>query len=67
MKELITKAHKSKTLIFSYLLAMLGVVELQFGTVRHLIPPDYQGLVLIGIGMVTAVLRLATTQPLQNK
>lgn len=58
---------KSKTMWFSLALAVLGVLEMQFGALKAVIPDAYQGLVFIGIGVTSAVLRVITTQAISEK
>lgn len=61
------KAHKSKTIQVAVAIALLGVAETQFHLIKNLIPEEYQGLVLITIGMVMAYLRVITTTSLEDK
>jgi hypothetical protein len=60
-------ALKSKTLWFSVSLAVLGVLEQQFSLVEHLLPEEYRGLALIGVGVTVAVLRIVTTESVLDK
>lgn len=58
------RVHKSKTMFFSVLLAILSVVQgfiLQF----H-IGPDAQMYLGLGVAVVIAVLRIITTGPIGN-
>ena len=58
------RVHKSKTMIFSVLMAILSVVQgfiLQF----H-IGPDAQMYLGLGVAVVIAVLRIITTGPIGN-
>jgi len=57
---------KSKTINFAYLLAILGVVEQNFGMVSNLLG-KYQGVFYILIAGIVAILRIWTTQPLSEK
>jgi len=61
------KAHKSKTMWFSLALVVFGALFDNFSYVQNLIDPQYYGLCLIGIGVIVAVLRFVTTQPLDEK
>jgi hypothetical protein len=54
-----------KTVIFSFLLVVLGALE-QTG-VLALVPEQYQGAVLSAIGFVTLVLRFLTNSPVFQK
>ena len=58
---------KSKTLWFSVLLAIGGVLEQSQSLVTSLVGADNAGLVMIGISVIVAVLRVVTTQPLSEK
>jgi len=51
---------------FSYLLAAFGVIEQNLPMVKEQIGDSY-GLVFMGVGVVVAVLRKVTTQPLNEK
>ena len=57
----------SKTMWFSLALMVLGVVYDNFSYVQNIIDPRLYGIVLIGIGVVVAVLRFVTTLPLDEK
>jgi hypothetical protein len=61
------KILKSKTMLFSLLLVVFGVVEANLALFQSFIPPQYWGLVVTGIGIVTAVLRFVTTTSLDEK
>jgi hypothetical protein len=58
---------RSKTMWFSFALVILGVVYDNFSYVEKLIDPRLYGVVLIGIGIVVAILRFVTTMPLDEK
>lgn len=67
MNPKLKKAHKSKTIQVAAAIAVLGVVETQFHMIKDVVPEQYQGLILMGIGMVMAYLRVVTTKPLEDK
>jgi uncharacterized membrane protein YdcZ (DUF606 family) len=52
---------------FSLALVILGVVYDNFSYVENIINPRLYGVLLIGIGIVVAVLRFVTTVPLEDK
>lgn len=54
-----------KTVIFSFLLVVLGALE-QTGVIA-LIPDQYQGVVLSAVGVATLVLRFLTNSPVFAK
>lgn len=58
---------KSKTLWFSVLLALLGVIEQSSSLVTQIVGPENSGLVMVVISVIVAVLRVVTTQPLSEK
>ena len=58
---------RSKTMWFSLALVILGVVYDNFSYVENLINPRLYGVLLIGIGVVVAILRFVTTLPLDEK
>ena len=60
-------AMHSKTMWFSLALVILGVVYDNFSYLEQLINPRLYGIFLIFIGIVVAVLRFVTTQPLDEK
>lgn len=60
-------ALKSKTIWFSILVALAGVAEQYAAVISSLVGPKNSGVVMIGIGVVAAVLRVYTTQPLSEK
>jgi len=52
---------------FALALVVLGFVADNFNYVQTIIDPKYYGISYIFIGMVVAVLRFITTQPLSEK
>jgi pyruvoyl-dependent arginine decarboxylase (PvlArgDC) len=60
-------AAKSKTMWFSLALVIFGVIEVNVSLLQSIIPPQYYGLVVMGIGVTTAVLRWLTTAGLDKK
>lgn len=61
----ITQLIKSKTLVFSVLLAVLSVAQGYIGL--FVLDQKQQALVGMGIAGVVAVLRFLTTQPVSEK
>lgn len=64
---MIRKILKSKTLLFSLLLAVMGVVEANTQAFARFIGPDYFGLFVMVVSIITAVLRVLTRVPLKDK
>ena len=58
---------RSKTMWFSLALVVFGALFDNFSYVQNLIDPRYYGFGYIVIGVIVAVLRFITTQPLEDK
>jgi hypothetical protein len=58
---------KSKTMWFSLLLVLFGALMDNSVYLRDLIPAQYFSLIMVVIGIIVAMLRMATTQPLATK
>jgi hypothetical protein len=58
---------KSRTLWFSFALVVFGALMDNFSYVQNLIDPRYYGFGYIAIGIIVAILRFLTTQPLSDK
>ena len=55
----------SKTMWFSLLLVVFGALEASFPYLQNIIDAQYYGVLLVAIGITTAVLRFITTGPLR--
>ena len=55
--------HKSKTMWFSLLLVVLGALMDNFSYLQSVIDPQYYGIILVAIGIIVAILRFITTEP----
>lgn len=60
-------ALKSKTMWFSLLIVIFGALMDNSVYLKDLIPPQYFSLIMIAIGVICALLRMVTTQPLNQK
>jgi len=60
-------ALKSKTIWFSIILAVCGVLEQSSNALTALIGASNTGFLLLIVSMVMAYLRTLTTQPLSDK
>ena len=60
-------AMHSKTMWFSFALVVLGALYDNFSYIEQLINPRLYGILLISIGIIVAVLRFVTTQPLDDR
>ena len=58
---------KSRTMWFSFLLVVLGALLDNFSYLQNVIDPKYYGVILVTIGIIVAVLRFITTQPMREK
>jgi hypothetical protein len=58
---------KSKTILFSLLLAVLGAVEQNTAMVTAFVGPQNTGLAMLVIGAIVAALRAVTTKALSEK
>ena len=58
---------RSKTMWFSFALVVFGALFDNFSYVQDIIDPRYYGVSLVVIGIIVAVLRFITTQPLEDK
>ena len=66
IRNKLSKCHKSRTMWWSLLLVILGAVGDNLSYLQSQIDERYYGLIMIGIGVVTAFLRWNTTQPLED-
>lgn len=55
----------SKTMWFSLLLVIFGAIEAGFPYLQTIIDPQYYGILLVGIGVIVAILRFITTGPVR--
>jgi len=58
---------KSRTLWFSFLLVIFGALFDNFSYLQSVIDERYYGISFVAIGLITAILRFVTTQPLGKK
>jgi len=61
------RMRKSKTMWFAFALAVLGAAMELFPYVQSLLEPKFYGAAFFTIGLIVAVLRFLTTQPLSDK
>ena len=59
------KCYKSKTMWFSLALVVFGAIEAGFPYLQNVIDPEYYGAIFMFIGVIVAVLRYITTQPIK--
>lgn len=61
------KALKSKTIIFSLLLAIFGTLQAGWGLIDDYLSPRAAGFGALIIAVLVAALRVLTTKPLDEK
>jgi hypothetical protein len=62
----LTKVHKSKTMMFNILIAVLSIVELNIGLFQAVLG-DYYGVIFMLVAIINVILRTVTTQPISEK
>ena len=67
MSVWINRVRKSKTMIFALMLTVSGVVEASTDFLKTVLTPTTFGYVILGVGVIVAVLRVLTTQPIKDK
>lgn len=65
--EKLRSCRKSKTMWWAFLLIILGAVADNLPYIQGQIDARYYGFIVMGIGIVTAVLRWNTTSSLDDK
>lgn len=58
---------KSKTIWFSLALVIAGTLFDLFPTLHEILDPRFYSISLVVIGIIVAILRFLTTQPLEEK
>jgi len=64
--QIIKKSIKSETMLFSYGLIIFGIIEANLEIIQDFIPDKYDGLAVIGVGIVVALLRVSTTKAVKE-
>jgi len=67
IKSFINGSLRSKTMWFSFILVVLGAVSDNSQYLRGLLDAQIFNVVMIIIGVIVAMLRIQTTQPLDQK
>ena len=67
MKRSVRGAMHSKTMWLSLALVIVGAVYDNFSYLQNIIDPKLYGVALICVGVLVAILRFITTQPLDDK
>lgn len=63
----IIRSLRSKTIMFSMLLAVFGAIQATMGIFSSILTPEAYGLLTVVIGAIVALLRYLTTLPLDMK
>lgn len=66
MKEFLIKLHKSWTVLFSYLVAGIGVLELNMHMLQESLGSNY-GYAFVVVSVISVLLRMKTTTPIKDK
>jgi hypothetical protein len=61
------KCYQSKTMWFSVALVAFGALFDNLPALQSIIDPKYYGIILVVVGVIVAVLRYITTQPINDK
>lgn len=56
---------QSRTMWFSFALVILGALLDNFSYLQSVISEKYYGIILVSIGIIVAILRFITTEPLR--
>jgi len=67
MNKWIARIIRSKTMLFSIALSVLGAVQASMDVFDKYLTPQAMGFVTLAIGVMVAILRVITTQPLSDK
>jgi len=59
--------RRSRTMWFSLLLVIFGALFDNLSFLQNIIDPRYYGIILVTIGVIVAILRFITTQPLEDR
>jgi hypothetical protein len=63
----ILRSLKSKTILFSLVLTVLSTIQASLGVFTSFLSPTAYGILGMIVGVIVAVLRYVTTQPLTEK
>lgn len=66
-KVIATTGHKSKTIIFAYLVIIFGIGQELLPQIQEYVSGDLYGYITSGIGFIMIVLRYITSASLQDK
>jgi hypothetical protein len=67
MKVWYSRIIRSKTLLFSLALSILGVLQASMDVFTDYLTPHAMGFVTLAMGVIVAVLRVLTTQDIRDK
>ena len=61
------RSIKSKTIVFSIILASLGAIQASLELFNAVLSPQAYGFITMVVGVIVAALRVITTMPLDKK
>jgi uncharacterized membrane protein YeaQ/YmgE (transglycosylase-associated protein family) len=67
MKVWISRIARSKTMIFSIMLGIIGAIQASTEFLSTLFSPQAFGFLTFAIGVIAAILRVLTTESLEDK
>jgi len=67
LNKWLIRSLKSKTIIFSIILASLGAIQASLELFNAVLSPAAYGLITMVVGAIVAALRIITTVPLDRK
>lgn len=67
MKRRVQGAMRSRTMWFSVALVVFGAIFDNFTVLQDTIDPRFYGVLMVFVGVVVALLRFYTTQPLDER
>jgi hypothetical protein len=66
MRRKMRGARYSRTVWLGLAVVITGFLEAQFRLVEHLIPDQWRGVAMMGVGLTVVVLRFLTTLPVED-
>ena len=67
LKGWLVQMAKSKTVWFASAVTVFGAIETYLPAMQNMIPANWYGPILTGVGITAAVLRFMTTQAISEK
>ncbi len=67
LKLALSKLHKSKTVVFGFVVMLLGAIQTYLPSIQAALDPVTYGLITASVGIAVVVLRYFTDTSLQDK